>query len=319
MSISIMMNVENSMHLTEMSGFTFQQAEVFLAAAKYENFTQAANELNMTQASVSRNIMNLEQSLGLVLFLRHKQRVRLTNAGKSLAQKLPRILQQMDKILEDAFLQQQNQFKSLTIGNFNVSSLNSYLIPITKVFEQKYPEVKLKIELDDPPLIIERLCSGHYDAAFFTYVGIDTLTDANLQYTELFKMPPSIVLAKAHPLFGKENLSRDDLADQSLVIIAGERYKDYRRFVRRVCQETGISYRGMEQVDNLFTLAMELKRGKQIAIMDVCFAPLNSEEFRYVPLENCQTSSGIVLAYSSENYNPYLAKFRSVCMEWVKS
>lgn len=306
------------MHLTEMSGFTFQQVEVFLAAAKYENFTQAANELNMTQASVSRNIMNLEQSLGLVLFLRHKQRVRLTNAGKSLAQKLPRILQQMDKIFEDAFLQQQNQFNSLTIGNFNVTSLNSYLIPITGEFEKKYPEVELKIELEAPPLILEHLCSGHYDAAFFTYVGINTLVEVNLQYMELFKMPPSIVLAKAHPLYEKEDISLDDLADQSLVIISGEKYKDYRLFVRQVCQDIGVSYRNMEQVDNLFTLAMELKRGKQIAIMDVCFAPLNSEEFRYIPLENCQTSSGIVLAYSSENYNPYLAKFRNVCMEWLK-
>lgn len=193
------------MNLTGTPGFTFQQVEVFLAAARYENFTQAANELNMTQASVSRNIMNLEQSLGLILFLRHKRRVRLTNAGKCFAEKLPRILKQMDKVLEDAFLQQQNQFNSLTIGNFNVTSLNNYLIPITREFEQRYPEVELKIELDDPHLILEHLCSGHYDAAFFTYVGINTLIEAGLQYIVLFKMPPSLVLAKAHPLFGKSS------------------------------------------------------------------------------------------------------------------
>lgn len=125
-------------------------------------------------------------------------------------------------------------------------------------------------------------------------------------------------MAKAHPLFGKERISLDDLAEQSLVIIAGDKYKGYRYFVRQVCQEIGISYRNMKQVDNLFTLAMELKRGKQTAIMDACFAPLNSEEFRYIPLEHCPSSSGIVLAYSSENYNPYLGKFRNVCMEWME-
>lgn len=75
-----------------LSGITFGQIEIFLTAAKYENFTKTAEVLYMTQASVSRNILSMENALGLVLFIRYRHRVSLTNAGKSLAEELQQIM-----------------------------------------------------------------------------------------------------------------------------------------------------------------------------------------------------------------------------------
>ena len=64
---------------------TLQQINVFLTAAKYGNFTKASEELHMSQSSVSRNIVFIEDALGIILFVRFKKRVRLTSAGEYLS------------------------------------------------------------------------------------------------------------------------------------------------------------------------------------------------------------------------------------------
>ena len=58
---------------------------VFEAAARHQNFTQAAGELGMTQAAVSYQIRILEERLGAPLFARVKGRVHLTEAGRRVA------------------------------------------------------------------------------------------------------------------------------------------------------------------------------------------------------------------------------------------
>lgn len=298
-----------------LSGVTLQQLEIFLVAAKYENFTKAASKLHMTQASVSRNIQSLEYSTGLVLFLRHKQHVRLTNAGKKLAELLPEILTKTEQAVEKAFLQQKNQFQSLVIGDFSSTSMDSYLLPITRAFENAYPDVDLKIERDDPDKVLSEVSSGIFDATFFTYAGINRIKDFNLHYQVLFLMPPTLVISNVHPLFEKVEIKDEDLKNLTLVTMEGDGYEAYRSFVKEVCRTTGITYNRVKRVDSLFTLAMELKRSESIAILDKCFAPMNPQELRYIPLNQSAVRSGVVIAYSANNSNPFLIKFREICKE----
>ena len=65
------------MFQSKMIDITMQQIFVFLKAAEYENFSKVASELHMTQPTVSRNISAMETTLGLILFIRSKQRVRI--------------------------------------------------------------------------------------------------------------------------------------------------------------------------------------------------------------------------------------------------
>ena len=64
----------------------------FEAAARHESFTHAARELFLTESAVSRQIASLESNLGVRLFVRSKQRVVLTRAGKLSGTQVRRIL-----------------------------------------------------------------------------------------------------------------------------------------------------------------------------------------------------------------------------------
>ncbi|HKT95505.1 MAG TPA: LysR family transcriptional regulator, partial [Paraburkholderia sp.] len=69
----------------------------FEAAARHESFTQAAKELFLTESAVSRQIATLESGLGVRLFVRAKQRVVLTRAGKLYGMQVRRSLENLDK------------------------------------------------------------------------------------------------------------------------------------------------------------------------------------------------------------------------------
>ena len=72
---------------------------VFEAAARHENFTRAAEELNVTQPAVSRALAGLEEHLGAQLFLRGKPGARLTESGRMLKTAVESAFLQIDRVL----------------------------------------------------------------------------------------------------------------------------------------------------------------------------------------------------------------------------
>ncbi|MFZ6817372.1 LysR substrate-binding domain-containing protein [Undibacterium sp. Ji22W] len=70
---------------------------VFEAAARLQSFTQAADELALTQSAVCKQIANLEDWLGLALFARVKKRVQLSSAGRDYAEKIRRHLDRIER------------------------------------------------------------------------------------------------------------------------------------------------------------------------------------------------------------------------------
>ena len=71
---------------------TIFQIKCFLNVAEYLNFTEAANHLFVAQSSLSRNISNLEEELGMQLFVRTKKYVRLTPCGAVLYEEFSKLL-----------------------------------------------------------------------------------------------------------------------------------------------------------------------------------------------------------------------------------
>lgn len=301
------------MNMSALSSITFQQIEIFLTAAKYENFTKAAEELYMTQASVSRNIQSMEIALGIVLFIRHKRRVCLTNAGISLQKDLRQIITRTRKAVNNAYLQQQNQFNRLTIGDFNSTLTDHYLFPIIKDFEDKNPSVDLVLERAEPDILLNNLSAGKYDAAFFVSICLPNILTNGLQGEILFSSPPCIVMSNNHPLYHKDNITIQDVINEPLISMRDGFYSVYWQFAQNVYREIGLNTDNIKFVDNVFTMALELKRGKRISIMDRHFSALNPNEVRYIPLDQCKTTSGVAIVWPEDNTNPYLQKFKSIC------
>ena len=294
---------------------TLQQINIFLTAAKYGNFTKASEELHMSQSSVSRNIVFIEDALGIILFVRFKKRVRLTSAGEYLAKALVKPYSQMENVFQHALELQANSYRTLKICDVDTTSPEHYLFPITELFEKENPEAELSLARKDPVSVIEDLAAGKYDMAFLPSVYSAAIKQSGLAQEQFINLRPCFVISKRHSRFKDECLSYHDLIDNPVVAVGGGQYSMYYEFVKRIMKITGMEKNSIKIVDNPSTVFTELSRGDYIAVLDEYYSPLGKEAARYIALDDIPPLFGFVIAYSPESTNPYISRFIRCCRQ----
>lgn len=121
----------------------------FEAAARHMSFTKAAVELNLTQSAVSRQIRLMEEYLGVLLFQRIKQRLVLTEAGRSYVNDIRGALEQMQAATVN-LLAHQGKGGILNIAAPPAFS-TKWLIPRLSRFSNAYPEILINIVTRQKP------------------------------------------------------------------------------------------------------------------------------------------------------------------------
>jgi LysR family transcriptional regulator, glycine cleavage system transcriptional activator len=118
---------------------------VFEAAARHQNFTQAAGELGMTQAAVSYQIRLLEDRLGAPLFARVKGRVSLTEAGRRIAP----LVANAFETLEDAFSGLVAEDQALLSISTAQTFATTWLAPRLGAFQVRHPDLAVRLSTDN--------------------------------------------------------------------------------------------------------------------------------------------------------------------------
>src|SRR4029079_15285927 len=118
---------------------------VFDAAARHQNFTQAAAELGMTQAAVSYQIRLLEERLGASLFARVKGPVSLTESGRRIAPPVANAFE----TLEDAFSGLVAEDQALLSLSAAQTLATSWLAPRLGRFQVRHPNLAVRLSTDN--------------------------------------------------------------------------------------------------------------------------------------------------------------------------
>lgn len=122
--------------------------EIFIATCDSGNFAAAARSCSTDPSTVSKAISRLEAQLGLTLFQRSTRQLRITTAGQRYADTVRKLLQDLDSCEDE--LRHLNESPSGTLRiNSAVCYGHLYLRPLLQAFCQRYPEIKLEIEIND--------------------------------------------------------------------------------------------------------------------------------------------------------------------------
>ena len=144
---------------------TLQQLAYVREIERAETVTAAAQQLEVSQPALSQALAELERRLGVPLFDRRRRRLRLTEAGRRVAEFADEVLGQaeaLDRWL-DAF--KHGRSGSLRVGMIDAASL--YVLPdAVRAFRREHPEVELKLTVERSGPLIEQLRRFDLDLAF---------------------------------------------------------------------------------------------------------------------------------------------------------
>jgi LysR family cyn operon transcriptional activator len=189
----------------------------FLAVAATHSFTRAAEQLHVTQPTLSHQIMQLERLVGTVLFERAAKDVELTAAGRLFKPYCERILKEVASGMLALSEQEGLMRGSLRMGVFHSFS-NSLLPPILAEFALCYPGVHVVARLVPRVEMEHDLLSGELDLAV-AYASEDT---EHIMAERLFDEALVLVVGSRHPRAAARALPMHELAALPLVLLTPE-------------------------------------------------------------------------------------------------
>ena len=186
----------------------------FLMVARKQSFTKAAEQLNITQPTLSRQLAALEEELGAKLFDRGGHSLTLTNEGLLLKRRALEIVDMEEKILSEFKGDQESMEGKITIGCGEFMAVET-LAEICKSFKEKYPLVQFTIHTGTADTISDMMNRGLVDVGLF----LEPVSTEGLDYIRIQGCDHWVVTLRAgDPLAEKNTITREELTDKPLIL-----------------------------------------------------------------------------------------------------
>ncbi len=191
-----------------------RELKYFLAVAREESISHAAEVLFVTQPNLSRQMQNLEKEIGQQLFIRGTRKITLTEAGRLLRKRAEEIMELYEKTEAELSVPVADISGDIYIGG-GESYAMQIIAKTARDVRKNYPQVKFHLFSGDGATISERLDKGLID--FGVFIGVRDLS----RYDHL-QLPLcdtwGVLMRKDSPLAEKEKIMPDDLWDKPLLL-----------------------------------------------------------------------------------------------------
>ncbi|MBF6328887.1 LysR family transcriptional regulator [Nocardia transvalensis] len=185
----------------------------FVAVAEEGHLTRAAGRLFVSQPALTKQIKQLENRLGVQLFERSHTGMTLTAAGRVLAEEVPTLLADWDRMLRAAKGDAAQEARLLRVG-FIASAANEFTADIVAAFRAEHPDWRIDMRQfgwTDPSA---GLADGEVDLAL---VRMPFPGQESYRFRELFSEPRWIALPAAHPLAQQTEIAFEQLWSEPFV------------------------------------------------------------------------------------------------------
>lgn len=284
------------------------QIECFLNVAKFLNFTEAANHLFIAQSSLSRNISNLEDELGMKLFFRTKKYVRLTPAGAVLYEEFSSLMDQGKAAIEKARMAGLGQEGSISLGVIESQRSENFLPSVLNALRERYPNIKLSVFRGNFKELRQALFEGKIDISLTMDFDLPGYPAEETVFQPFFHSSARCVLPKSNPLAKKEYIHLEELKNVPLIAINPEiSFGAYNNAVE-LCKIHGFTPKDIHLSNSTQDTLLMIESGLGFSILDEnCISSAN-QAVQSIPVLRSDPLV-LVAIWRKENFNPVISLF----------
>ncbi|AOM82898.1 LysR substrate-binding domain-containing protein [Salisediminibacterium beveridgei] len=248
-----------------------RQIRYFIEVANREHMTDAANALHVAQSAVSRQIVNLEDELGVDLFIREGRNLKLTPIGRTFLERISHAVNVIDGATQEV-----SEYLEPEKGTVRIAypiSLAAHTLPrAISSFRMRYPDAKFQLMQRLNRDLVSGIVKGDFNMAM---IGPLPKDDRRIETRALFTEKVVALLPKHHRLADRENIRLRDLKDEPFVLLP-EPF-EFRNIVLDACKEVGftpyIAFEGddIDALKGLVAAGLGVTLMPEVTLMDSLF------------------------------------------------
>ncbi len=293
----------------------FKRLKYFIAVAEELHFGRAAVRLGMAQPPLSRQIAALEDQLGVKLFDRSRNQIRLTEAGTALLQRSRDILRDLDSAYREATLIGQGGAGQLRIA-FVGSATHGPLPDLIQAYRSKYKNVDLSLSSMNNAELERALVRRDIDIA----VARPHLRGREEMRSEQIVQEPLILAMPHEAPFAKSGdpIALKDLKDETFVLYPRRPRPSFADFILQVCAEEGFVPTDQIFAQDYQTAISLVAVGVGIAMVPASVSDSARSGVLYRHYEGFNPGTGLTAHARRDNRKPQVLNFFSLLQSFTR-
>ena len=286
----------------------------FVAVAEHLHFGRAADELHIAQPSVSQQIRQLENELGVALFERSKRRVRLTEAGRQFLEEARHILTRTHHAALVARRANLESVERIRVGFaywMDVAALST----IVTRFAEEQPAVHVEMLGLSVPRQLIALRERHLDVAFVR----PPLGEPSLR-GEVILAEPLVAAVPANPQQAqRQRVPWSALKSDRFVFFPREVVPRFYDFVVKMCGEAGFVPQVRTEADQPQMLLGMVAAGLGISLVPASANRMRPDGVVFLPLRPSKPILETAVAWRSNDESPLVSRFVQIARAWART
>ena len=296
-------------------GMDLHKLNVFVAAAQYQSFTEAAKHLHIAQPSVSHDIAELEKELGAKLFARTRGGIKLTPAGEVFYAEANKIitisLGARQKIAKMAAAES----GELRIG-FVSEQMAEPIAPFFRQFRKGHPVVELTFNAFTSIEVSRRIQSNEVDIGLGRRESLVRHEDIDWMF--LYHDPFYFAVPEGHRLAGEKTVTFEQVKDETILIMSSESNPGFYDLVQRLYLSRGMTPLLNATTNDRIATIMMARIGMGIALLSKQFLGVyNFPDIKLIQLAEDDAFHDVGVAWNKRAANPMTVAFLDELREYL--
>ena len=293
--------------ITSSNQLEIRHFRYFLALAESLHFRKAAEKLYISQPALTRQIQQMEKLMGLQLFTRNNKQVALTPAGHFLRQELQTILQQINRVHEQAQQIAEGVAGSIQIGYVG-SAMQNIFPQLLPEFKRQLPGIQFSFQELDNKKQVDSLLSRELDLGFVRLQQVP----ASLKLRPVWQEHFALVVPKDFPLDQRSFKNFTQLQSTPFILFEESYSPSYYTTVMSIFADAGFSPLVSHKTVHANTIFRLVEHGFGLSIVPSSLQKGYDLNVRFIELDQIPQRALLYMVWNKENTNPVLPKIRGI-------